>query len=212
MATLTALYTRVILQTVRDDMGSGGALEQAKIDSVAQAIEDHADTQFWFNRASGSGNTTASVATIAMPSGIRVPEVVASSGIALRRVPLSEIEYLTETGIPRQWAEDEGAIRFWPIPSAVMSMTVYGTASTGVPATGGDSNIWTTEAYDLIVATTCKRLYRDYLRDVEGATLAQAAEAEALAKLQRETRRRGMAGLKSDLPVISTIPGNRAWP
>lgn len=200
MATLTALYTRVILQTNRDDMGAGGLLEQAKIDSVAQAIEDWSDTQFWFNRASGTGNTTANVSTIAMPSGIRTPEVVSYLGQALNQVPLNEIEFRTETGIPSLWAEDEGAIHFWPIPNAIYAIYVYGTASTGVPATGGDSNIWTTEAYDLIVATTCKRLYRDYFRDVEGATLAQGAELSALARLQRETRRRGTSPLYSDVP------------
>lgn len=200
MATLTALYTRVILQTNRDDMGSGGALEQAKIDAVAQAVEDYSDWQFWFNRASGTGNTSASTATIAMPTGIRTPEVVTYLGAALNKVPLNEIEYRTETGIPSLWAEDEGTIHFWPIPNGTYAIYVYGTASTGVPASGSDSNIWTTEAYDLIVAATCKRLYRDYFRDVDGATLAQVAEDRALAKLQRETRRRDIAPMYSDVP------------
>lgn len=200
MATTAQLKTRVILQTNRDDMGSGGALEQALTDALAQAVEDWADKQFWFNRASGTGNTTANVATISMPSGIRTPEVVSYLSQALTRVPLSEIEFdLLSTGTPSAWAEDEGAIRLWPIPNAVYAIYVYGTDSAGVPASGS-SNIWTTEAYDLVVATTCKRLYRDYLRDVEGATLAQAAEAEALTKLQRETRRRSAAPARSGVP------------
>jgi hypothetical protein len=205
MATTAQLKTRVILQTSRDDMGSGGILEQALTDALAQAVEDWADTQFWFNRASGTGNTTANVATITMPSGIRVPAVVAYgtaySGRKLERVDLETIETSTVTGQPTQWAENEGTIQLWPIPNGVYAIYVYGNDSAGVPASGS-SNIWTTEAYDLIVATTCKRLYRDYFRDIEGATLAQAAEGEALAKLQRETRRRGRFGLKSDLPII----------
>ena len=36
------LYARIILDLNRDDMGSGGELEQAKIDAVADAIELHA--------------------------------------------------------------------------------------------------------------------------------------------------------------------------
>jgi hypothetical protein len=80
MATLTQLYTRIILDTNRDDMASGGELEQAKIDAVADAVEFHSDEQFWFNRASGSGNTTAADATLAMPTGVRVPSVVAYLG------------------------------------------------------------------------------------------------------------------------------------
>lgn len=201
MATLTALYTRVILQTNRDDMGTGGALEQAKIDAVAQAVEDWSDEQFWFNRASGTGNTTANVATIAIPTGIRTPEVVSYLSQPLQRFPLSAMEYdILTTGIPTAWAEDEGAIHLWPIPNSTYAIYVYGTASTGVPASGSDSNIWTTEAYDLIVATTCKRLYRDYLRDLDGATLSVAAENDALDKLLRETRKRGTSPLYSDVP------------
>lgn len=200
MATLDQFKTRIILATNRTDMGSGGALEQALIDSYTQAIENYSDYQFWFNRASGTGNTVAATATITMPTGIRNAEVVSYIGIALRKVPLNEIEYRTETGPPSLWAEDEGAIHFWPIPDAIYAMSVYGNDSAGVPASGSASTIWTTTAYDLIAQATLKILYRDYLRDADGATLAQAAEAEALAKLQRETTKRGIAPMSSDVP------------
>jgi hypothetical protein len=199
VATLTQLYTRVILDLANDSMGSGGELEQAKIDAVTDAIELYEDQQFWFNRASGSGNTTASTATITMPSGVRYPHTVAYSGEALQKVPLGEIQHRTETGQPTHWAENEGTIQLWPIPDDTYSISVYGLASVGIPASGGATNIWTTEAYKLILAATKKILLRDTLRDVEGAQLANAAEEEALSKLRRETRRRGVSALRSDL-------------
>lgn len=199
MATLTQLYTRVILDLANDSMGSGGELEQAKVDAVTDAIELYSDTQFWFNRASGSGNTSASTATIAMPSGVRYPHTVTYSGEALQKVPLNEIQHRTETGQPTHWAENESAIQLWPIPDATYSISVYGLASTGIPASGGETNIWTTDAYKLIVAAAKKILLRDTLRDVEGAQLANSAEEEALSKLRRETRRRGVSPLRSDL-------------
>lgn len=200
MATLAQLYTRIILDTNRDDMASGGELEQAKIDAVADAIEFHADEQFWFNRASGTGNTTAADATLAMPTGIRVANVVSYLGNELTPVPLDTIEHRTETGIPTKWAENEGTIQLWPIPDGTYALYVYGLATAEAPASAS-SNIWTTEAYRLILATAKKFLCRGPLRDPEGAGLATIDEEEALTKLRRETRRRGRANLVTDIPI-----------
>lgn len=205
MATLTELKARIAAEMDRGDIGSGGESEDRLDEALASAIESHSDEQFWFNRANGSGNTTASTATISLPSDVRVPSVVAYSGQALQQVPLSSIEHLTDTGIPSKWAENEDAIQLWPIPDGVYSISVYGLADTGVPDEGSSSNIWTTEAADLIVATTKKRLWRSVYRDVEGALLAQGEEEEALTRLRRESRRRGRANLTTDLPVPSTF-------
>src|SRR4051812_45852643 len=80
MATLTQLYARIILDTNRDDMGSGGELEQAKIDAVADAIARHASEFFWFNRASGTVTTVAGTATAALPAGMRIAQIVSRQG------------------------------------------------------------------------------------------------------------------------------------
>ena len=57
MATLAQLKTRIILEVDRDDLGSGGEAEQALIDACTDAIEHYSGEEFWFNRASGSGDT-----------------------------------------------------------------------------------------------------------------------------------------------------------
>jgi hypothetical protein len=200
MATLTQLYTRLILETNRDDMGSGGEAEQAKVDAVARAIEFHADELFWFNRKTSTKDTVASTATIALPTGMRCAVQLSYNGTPLQKVQLEDIQYLEETGLPTKWAENDGAVQLWPIPDAVYTLDVFGIADLGVPAS---TNEWTTEAYDLIDATARKILYRDYFRDVEGNALAVAAEEEHLAKLRRETRKRGHTPLRSDIPVPS---------
>lgn len=201
MATLTQLYTRLILDLNRDDMGSGGELEQAKIDAVADAIRHYKAEQFWFNRASGSGNTTADDGTLAIPTGVCVPNCVAYNGQELTRVPLVEIEHRTETGVPTRWAENEEQIQLWPIPDATYAINVYGTADIDAPATGGDSNIWTAEAYDLILAEAKVILCRGPLRDPEGVALAKDARAEALGALRRESRRRSSAPLQTEIGI-----------
>lgn len=200
MATTAQLYTRIILDTNRDDMGSGGELEQAKIDAVADAVEYYANEPFWFNRTSGTKATVASTATIALPTGMRVAESISYQQSYLRKVRLEEIQYLTQEGQPTQWAENDGAIQLYPIPDAVYTLTLYGLADLGVPASGS-SNEWTTSGYQLILAAAKKRLCRGRLRDLDGYKMAAEEEAEALAAIRAETRRRGITGLVSDLPA-----------
>src|SRR3954454_23466020 len=147
MATLTQLYTRIILDLNRDDMGSGGELEQAKIDAVADAIEMHAGEQFWFNRASGTVSTVTGIATIALPAGMRIGRIVTRLGKALRKVPLektlaAETSAAPVAGPPCLWAEEGGAIHLWPMPDAAYALAVSGIADLGVP---GSSNAWTVE-------------------------------------------------------------------
>jgi len=198
MATLAELKARIIAETNRDDMGTGGELETVLSNAIARAIEFHADEQFWFNRKSGSASTVASTATVALPTGLRIANVVSHNQSPLQKVALEEIEHLTTTGPPGKWAENEGLIQLSPIPDAVYALKVTGIADLGVPAS---SNEWTTEAYDLIAATVRKILFRDVLRDVEGYNLARMAEEEELSKLRRESRRRGRTQLVGDIPV-----------
>ncbi len=200
MATIDQLYTRIILDTNRDDLGAGNELEQAKIDAVADAVEDYADELFWFNRASGTASTVNATATVALPAGMRLASKVAYLGIELAKIPLEEIEFRTETGSPSRWADDGTNIHLWPIPDAAYALAVYGVADLGVP-TAGNSNAWTTNGYRLILGAAKKILYRGSLRDPDGMQLAAAEEQEALAKLRRETRRRMVSDARTDLIV-----------
>lgn len=202
MATLTQLYARIILDTNRDDMGSGGELEQAKIDAVAHAIETHAGEQFWFNRASGTAATAAGIATASLPAGMRIASIVTWRGKPLRKVPLDKIQKAENSaapvsGPPCLWAEDGAAIHLWPMPDAIYALAVSGIADLGVPA---GSNAWTVEGYRLILAEAKKILCRGPLRDPEGMALAADAAREALTALRRETGRRGGASPATDLP------------
>lgn len=198
MATIAEFKIRIIAETNRDDMGSGGELETVLANTIARAIDFHADELFWFNRKTGTANTVASTATVALPTGMRIAQAVSYNQSPLLKVALADIEHLTTAGQPSLWAENEGLIQLSPVPDAVYALSVYGVADLGVPAS---TNEWTTEAQDLIAATTRKILYRDVLRDIDGYNLSRAAEEEELTKLRRETRRRGRVGLSTDLPV-----------
>lgn len=209
MATIDALQTRIILDTNRDDLT--GELAQALTDAIADSVEDYADELFWFNRKTGTANTVAATATVALPSGMRLAQKVTYLGCELPKVPLEAMEGRTETGPPSKWADDGNTVHIWPIPDAAYALSLFGIADLGVP-TAGNSNAWTTEGYRLILACAKKILYRGSLRDPDGAALAANEEQEAISKLRRETKRRGVSELRTDVPRNrSTFNITRGW-
>ena len=196
MATLDELKTRIILEIDRDDLAAGGEVEQALIDAYTDAIEYYSDQSFWFNRASGSANTVAGVALVLLPAGLRFADGLAFNNQPLTKIALAGIQNRPGTGVPSHWAESGGAVQLWPTPDAVYPITFQGLSSTGVPATGGGANFWTTEAYTLIVARSKATLFRIF-KEYDAMQSAQAEEAEALSRLLSETRRRGAIPLKA---------------
>jgi len=198
MATLADLKTRIADELTRDDLGSGGEAEGALNRAIDTAIEFYADEQFWFNRLSGTVNTVGATATVAFPTGMRLPTQVSYLQCPLKKVDLESIQFLTDTGIPTRWAEDEGQIYLWPIPDGVYSLSVQGVADLGTPAADGDSNVWTDEGYDLIAARVKVILCRFPFRDADGLALALQEELEALRKVRRESRRRRQVPLTAE--------------
>ena len=200
MATLFDLKTRIVTETNRDDLASGGELEFMLNDAIARAIEFHADELFWFNRATVAAETAVELATVAVPTGLRIPLSVACEGALLRKIAVEDMESLSGKGRPLLWAEEDGAIRLWPVPDAIHQLTVTGIAELGVP---DGANEWTEAGCDLIAARVRMLLFRDTFRDLEGVQLAASAEEEALARLRRETRRRGRFAASTDPALLA---------
>ena len=72
------------------------------------------------------------------------------------------------------------------------------------PASDGASNIWTTEARELIAARVRMLLYRDLWQDETNMALAASAENEEFRRLMRQSARRAEAPLVTDLPCKSS--------
>ena len=125
MSTLSALKSRIRLQTNKDDIAADGEAVQALEDAIASAIEYYSEEQFWFNQA------------------------------GLATLPSS----------------DEG------------------------------SNVWTSEARELIAARVRMLLYRDLWQDEANVALAARAEDDEFRRLMRQSARRAEAPLKTDLPL-----------
>jgi len=201
MATLDELKARIRLETNRDDIAASGEAEGALTTAIVQAIEYYSDEPFWFNHygatITAAANTTGGVDYVAIPATIRVPQKVSFDGEDLQRVDLAAIEARTDAGRPTRWAASGDTIALWPVPDAAYALAVFGIAKVAIPGSGGASNIWTTEANDLVTARAKFLLYRDVWRDNDGVQFAAQAEGEALSRLRKETRRRTMVPLRS---------------
>lgn len=206
MATLADLKARIVLEMVRDELtdapgGDATAATAATLGQViGRAIEHHASTPFWFNVARAASFTAASVPVVPRPVGlhrISTIRVTVGSTWELMSRDMAEIDRWASngpaTGLPSDYAEEGGLVRLYPTPLGVYSLAWLGTSNLAALAADTDSNAWTNEAADLIAARSRLLLCRDYFRDVEGATLAASAEAEALSVLNI----RGMARTSS---------------
>ena len=190
MTTLADLKTRIVAETVRDDV-SGDLADQLLI-HIQKACRYYQNEKFWFNSIIASAVTVASTATVNVPASmLRVDRVtIPAYYTELTEVTLIGIDYDTVESIPRGYAYYNDALKLYPIPDAVYTLELTGLADVAAPAVDADTSIWTNEAADLIVARTKMTLYRDQFRDPEGTQLAQADVQEVFAALKRETAKR----------------------
>ena len=91
---------------------------------------------------------------------------------------------------PYRYAIYAQQIRFYPIPSAVRTVTMADHYRLTTLSAGSDSNAWTTDAEELIRNRAESVIWARILREVEQAAVSKTAEMEALAILHRETRKR----------------------
>ena len=212
MATLGDLKARIILETNRDELAEGGEAAAALTTAIMRAIEHHSAETFWFSRDSAIVATKSGTRHVVRPYAVRLIDSVVLEGEPLIKSSPRELERRKESGPPSHWAENGELILLWPIPDSVYALDVLGDGQLDAPQEDGDESVWTNEAYDLIAARVRFLLYRDTFRDPEGAQMAAQAEEEALGRLRRETRRRAVTPLRSDLPISAcTFNINRGW-
>ena len=190
MATLGDLKARIADELLKRNLTN----QIAK--AIARAIEHYAGRRWWFNTGRMVGAPTATDADgfIALPTGTRlIDEIRVGSNILEPRSPERMDEWLAlspAAGDPFDYAVSGDRIRVYPIPSGPISIVVVGTFDQPALTDDTSSNAWTTHAEDLIVARAKMTLYRDVLRDPEGALLAKAAMEEAESDLNMKTIRR----------------------
>ena len=190
MATLGDLKARIADELLKRTLPN----QIAK--AIDAAIERYAGRRWWFNtgRMVGSPTTPDADGFIALPPGTRLIDSIRVGSTVLElRPPEWMDEWLALSpakGDPFDYSPYGDRIRVYPVPTAPISIVVVGSFDLPALAADSASNAWTNEAQDLIVARAKMTLYRDVLRDPEGAALAKVAMDEAESDLMMKTIRR----------------------
>lgn len=199
MATLADLKARIVAEMARDDLETD--IPDVLLYHIQDACEFYSDTKWWFNSILTTVTTTANVATVTIPSTVRIIErlTIPAYDRELREVTLGGLDETTSNAAPSHYSYYNDSIRFWPTPDAAYTLNVYGIAKVAAPAVDADTSIWTNEAAPLIAAHARMTLSRDVFRDPDGTQLAQGAITDWRTRLKRETARRLRTPLRSTM-------------
>jgi hypothetical protein len=182
-------------------------------DYINDAIAHYQRYRFWFNETSGTQATADGTATYAWPADFVELDsmTITANGTLTPMVQLSPREiderYVNTTlkGVPYHFAAYKQEFRLWPTPNAIYTLTYYYLKNYTALASGStSSNVWTTEAEELIRTRAKKILVGQFIpssADTNGwAQMLDAHEREVFAGLQQQT-------------VASTATGRtKAWP
>ncbi|HYE38222.1 phage adaptor protein [Methylocaldum sp.] len=197
MSTLGEVKARIADELNRTDLDSQiGA-------AITRAIRTHGAKRFWFLEARQTQTVTAEDEYVNLPSGTRnidlIQVQIGETWYPLCKVSLAAMDDLkgmnVSEGQPTDYAVEKTRLRLYPTPDQAYTLSLIGTFDLTL-ADDSDTNAWTTEAEDLIVATVKKHICRDIIIDETRAMLCQGAETEALNLLQDETVRRLSTGIR----------------
>lgn len=147
--------------------------------------------------------TTAAAAALATAANIHRLHIAGSSRFPLIRQSPAQLDDLAITATaakPTHWSYFASNIRLYPIPDAVYAIAVSYTQRLTALSADGDTNAWTSDAFDLIKAEAKMILALEVLHDAEMAARMRIAiygdPADPRSKgyyqaLQEETDRRG---------------------
>lgn len=147
--------------------------------------------------------TTAAAAAISTLANIHRLHIAGSSRFPLIRVSPAQIDDLATTATaakPTHWSYFSSTIRLYPIPDAIYAIAASYTQRLAALSADGDTNVWTSDAFDLIKAEAKLILALEVLHDLEMAARMRLAiygdPSDPRTKgyyqaLQEETDRRG---------------------
>lgn len=205
MTTLTALKAEIADDLSRSDLTSQIAT------AITAAITFYKTTRFWFNETRAStfvtvdGQSTYTSSDDAdIPLWFSIDQVLlidSSTNVTeLRRVDPQRMElWLTGAtpteGQPSDYTYFEKAFRFYPVPDAVYTIRPVGAIEKAAPATDGEaSNVWMTDAYQLIKFRAKAQLYRNVIRQLDKAGDMDSEERLELTRLRSAGGKRTGSG------------------
>lgn len=201
MSTYGTMIDRIAAELERSDIGSAGTPGVIGT-HINDAIRQYKAKNWWFlqepTSAAKTNTTTASSSYLAYPTGlIQIDTLqVTVSGQLNRLAPVThdEMESLhegtTSEGEPWRYTNYGSRVRLYPTPDQIYTITWTGLVEETALSTSTDTNDWMTTGELLIRNHARMTICRDYLRDTEGAAMAQAGVVAAIDALDREHMRR----------------------
>lgn len=206
---------------IADELLDSGALTTAQISAaILSAIRNYQRKPFYFNQKKASTFSTVADQEYYTSTELSdIPNIVQMEGAkvtvnsykrTLRPLDFETIEDGqdgTITGAPSAYCAFNQKIRLYPIPDAVYTVTLAYVYRLTALSADGDTNAWVDEvdAEELIRQSAKRILALDILHDDELAVRCYNREAEVLADLLAETRRR----LPNTTLTIPAMPSMR---
>lgn len=205
------MIDRIAAELERTDIGSSGTPGVIGT-HINDAIRQYKARHWWFlQEPSGTAKTnttTASNSYLAYVTGvIRIDTLQVTVGSQLFRLsPIThdEMESLHEgtatEGQPYWYVDYAKRLRLYPTPDDTYTITWTGLFEDATTlSASADTNDWMTDGELLIRHTARMTVLRDYLRDLEGASICEPAIAAAIDALDREHMRRMTRRLKASM-------------
>lgn len=194
-----------------DDIARNDLATQVK-NEIQRAIRIHQSERFWFNETRNcTFNTTIGQSDYTFDSTLSGPALIvppvslvdfielddfqitiSSNNVisADKRSPEDlewDLNNFSSTGQPFAYTYYGKVFRMWPVPNAVYATRIIGHFKASVLVNDGDSNCWTTEAFDLIRESAKFGLYASVIRDLDSASGVDGMRQIILNRLRHET-------------------------
>lgn len=198
MSTFATMKSRIADELARSDLTSNIS------SAVLSAIAHYSKESFYFLESRATASTVSGERNIAYPTGFRYAHdlkvTVSSSNEPLTKITWPEMEALytatSQTGTPTKWADYQNQIWMYPVPNAVLTLTLsYAKELTALSA-DADTNGWMVEGEELIRSRAKWDLYMHVIRDREAAGDMKRCEAEALSQLRGLNIMRASGGVQ----------------
>lgn len=184
MSTYAQVKARIADDLNRSDLTSQIAQQ------VLLAVDHYAHERFYFNEATSTLTATVGQSYVSPPSDMLVLDdiyiTISGRNVRLIRVDLNDvIAYRpTTNGRPRSYCYYMDRFELDRPCDSAYSMPVYYVKELTALSADSDTNAWTTDGEDLIVARAEKMLYATVIKDQEKAAVAAALEKDALTDLR----------------------------
>ncbi len=188
-----------VVARIADDAERTDLTTQIK-KAINRAIHHYEKERFYFNEATNTFSTVASQNTYTSSDAAFIANIaeidLVKVTLSATNIPpltkrsytfLQEVDVGAITGDPCDYAWYASKLWLYPTPNAVLTITVSGQTKYTELSADADTNVWTTDAEDLIEARARWWLYKRVILDAEQASLAKEEELEALQALREKT-------------------------